>query len=72
MRLVEFLQDARRDARIAATMRAKLERDTVTLGDLLGAVPTFETLAAALIDGFRTALQIEIVQLDTAAAENSV
>jgi predicted cation transporter len=71
--LVELLQDARREAAIAAAMRAKLARDTVTLGDLLGAVPEFETLAAALMGGFRTELQIETVfWADTVAASRSV
>jgi lipoate-protein ligase A len=45
----------------AATLRARLRHDTVTLSELLGATPSFATLAAALTTGFATTLELEPV-----------
>ena len=65
VRLVELLQDARRDPGVGKVMRDKLQRDTVTLQDLLGSMPPFEVLAPALIAGFATELQLETAPLES-------
>jgi lipoate-protein ligase A len=57
-RIVELLLDTRRDTALAASMRAKLGRGTVTLGGLLGEVPRFDQLVSALVRGFETVLQV--------------
>lgn len=59
-RLVDFLLDTERDPALAATMRDKLRRDTVTLGDLLGAAPSFETLVEVLVHGFARTLELTV------------
>jgi lipoate-protein ligase A len=61
LRLVEVLQDARRDAAGAEAMRARLQRDTITLRDVLGRDPGFEELAAVLVAGFAATLQLAAV-----------
>lgn len=58
-RLVDLLLEARRDPRAAAQMRARLQRDAVTLRELLGEEPNFEILAAALVHGFSARLGLE-------------
>lgn len=57
-RLVELLVDTRTDATLAAAMRNRLQRDTVTLQELLGGAPSFATLAAALTHGFAVVLGV--------------
>jgi lipoate-protein ligase A len=57
--LVDLLRDTRADATLAAAMRRRLQRETVTLGEILGSAPSFATLATALIGGFATALGLE-------------
>jgi len=57
-RVVEFLRPS---ASIpVAAARLRLERDTVTLGELLGTDPGFDALAAALAAGFATTLDLEL------------
>ena len=58
LRLVEVLQDARRDAAGAEAMRARLQRDTITLRDVLGRDPGFDELAAVLVAGFAATLRL--------------
>jgi lipoate-protein ligase A len=67
-RLVELLADTRGDAALAAAMRARLQRDTVTLGELLGTVPSYATVAAALAYGFGTVLGLTPRAAERAAA----
>jgi lipoate-protein ligase A len=58
-RLIDLLLDARRDSELAGAMRARLHRDTVTLVELLGHEPSFDTLATALVHGFTAHLGLE-------------
>jgi hypothetical protein len=57
---VDLLLDTRRDPALAAALRARLERDTVTLAELLGTAPSFDRLSRALVQGFHHTLAIEI------------
>jgi len=58
-RLVELMRDTRADPERAAALRARLQRETVTLGALLGRRPAFAEVAAALVDGFAATLALE-------------
>jgi lipoate-protein ligase A len=58
-RLVDFLRDTRADPALAAAMRQRLRRDTITLAEILGTAPDFDTLASALVHGFATELDLE-------------
>jgi lipoate-protein ligase A len=61
--LVELLADTRRDPELAASMRARLRRDTVTLRELVGADPPFAALVEALVRGFATTLGLAPVRV---------
>jgi len=57
-RLVELLADVRGNAAPGAALRQRLQRDTVTVRELLGHTPAFATLAAALVHGFTQVLDL--------------
>ncbi len=55
--LVDVLAAPRRDAALAAAMRAELRRSTTTLAALLGRTPSFDELAQALVAAFQDGLE---------------
>ena len=61
-RLVDFLIDAARDARLAHAMRRSLREATATLRDQLGRTPGFRELAEALTHGFAAQLGADVIQ----------
>jgi len=57
--LVDLVHETRHDPGLAATLRARLQQETITLETLLGRKPDFAPLAAALVHGFATELGME-------------
>jgi lipoate-protein ligase A len=69
LRIVDYLRDTREDRERADALTARLRNGTTHLSQLLPVVPDFDTLCAALVQGFLQELPLRMADSGTPIAE---